>query len=190
MLADSAPSSHGGFRTILYRMAGSARLSGKVLRSLREDTGANGQAVLVLGLGGLFFGIGSAFSIGASLQGVLLIAGLGIVASVLVGFLWLTVTFLVGTRVLGGSSSFWGLARPLFFSLSPAPLFLLMMVPVWPAPELALSAGVAWISFASVMAVKNTLGIDAQRSLVSFIVTALLVIFLYEIVQSIVLFYL
>jgi len=190
MLADSASSSHGIFRTILYRMARSARLDGKVFRSLREDTKANGQSAFVLGLAGLFFGIGTAFSIGADLQGVLLIAGLGIAASVLVGFLWLSLTFLVGTRVLGGTSSFWGLARPLFFALSPAPLFLLMLIPVWPVPELALSVGVTWISIASVFAVKNSLGIDTQRSLVSFILAALLVILLYGLVQSVVPFYL
>jgi Yip1-like protein len=188
MLSDPAPSPHGDSRTILYRMARSARLDGKVFRSLREDTKANGQSLLVLSLGGLFFGIGSAFSLGLDLQGVLVITSLGVIATILMGFLWLTLTFLVGTRVLGGTSSYWGLARPLFFSISPAPLFLLMLIPIWLVPELALSAAVAWISVASVIAMKNTLGIDNQRSLILFIVAALLVIFVYGLFQSVVSF--
>ncbi|HET7405281.1 MAG TPA: YIP1 family protein [Candidatus Bathyarchaeia archaeon] len=188
MLSDSTPSSHGILWTVLYRMVRSARLDGKVFRSLREDTKANGQSILVLGLGGLFFGSGIAFSLGADLQSVLFFAVLGMVATVLIGFLWLTLTFFVGTRVLGGTSSYWGLARPLFFSFSPAPLFLLTLIPVWPVPELAVSAAVAWISVASVIAVKNSLGIDNQRSLVAFIIAALVIIFLYGFFQSVVSF--
>ena len=188
MLSDSAPSSRGVLRTILYRMGRSARLDGKIFRSLREDTKATRQSILVLGLAGLLFGIGTAFSLGVDPYGVLVVAILGTVATILIGFIWLTLTYLVGTRVLGGTSNYWGLARPFFFAFSPAPLLLLMLVPVWPVPELALSAAVLWISVASVFAVKNSLGIDTQRSLVSFIVAALLVIFLYGLLQSVVAF--
>lgn len=188
MLSDPAPSSHGILWTVLYRMARSARLDGNMFRSLREDSKANGQSILVLGLAGLFFGIGTAFSLGLDLYGLVLVAILGALATILIGFLWLTLTFLLGTRVLGGTSSYWGLARPFFFSFSPAPLLLLILIPVWPVPELALSATVAWISVANVFAVKNSLGIDTQRSLVAFIVAALLIIFLYGAFQSLVSF--
>lgn len=184
MLSEPTPSSDGILRTVLYRMVRSARLDGKVFRSLREDTRANGQSILVLGLGGVFFGAGTAFSLGLDLYGVLLVAALGTIATILIGFLWLTLTFFVGTRVLGGTSSYWGLARPLFFSFSPAPLFLLTLIPIWPVPELAVSAGVAWISVASVISVKNGLGIDTQRSLIAFIIAAVLMIFLYGLFQS------
>ena len=188
MLSDPTPSSHGILRTVLYRMARSARLDGKIFRFLREDTNANGQSIFVLALAGLLFGIGTAFSLGLDLYGVLLVAGLGTVATILIGFLWLTMTFLVGTRVLGGTSTYWGLARPFFFSFSPAPLLLLMLIPIWPVPELALTATVAWISVANVISVKNSLGIDTQRSLIAYIVAALLIIFLYGAFQSLVSF--
>jgi Yip1 domain len=188
MISDPAPSSHGVLRTILYRMARSARLDGKMFRSLKEDTKANRQSILVLGIAGLLFGIGTAFSLGVDLYGVLVVAGLGAVATILIGFIWLTLTYLVGTRILGGTSSYWGLARPFFFSFSPAPLLLLMLIPTWPVPQLALSVAVAWISVASVIAVKNSLGIDSQRSLIAFILVALLIIFLYGLLQSVVSF--
>ena len=188
MLSDPAPSSHGTLRTIFSRMAGSARLDGKVFRSLREDTKANGQSVLVLGLGGLFFGIGTAFYLGATLLGVLLFAALGVIATILVGFLWLTLTFLVGTRVLGGSSSYWGLARPLFFSASPAPLFLLMLIPFSPVPEIVRAVALTWIAVSSVIAVKNGLGIDGQKSLIVFMAVALVITLLYGVLISILVF--
>ena len=181
-------SGHGTLWIMLYRMFRSARLDGKVFRSLREDTKANGQSILVLGLAGLLFGIGTAFSLGVDLYGVLEIAGLGAVATILIGFVWLTLTYLLGTRVLGGTSSYWGLARPFFFAFSPAPLLLLMLIPVSSVPQLALSAAVAWISVAIVIAVKNGLGIDSQRSLIAFIVTSLLIIFFYGLLQNVITF--
>ena len=146
---------------------------------MREDTGANGQSVFVLGLGGLFFGLGTAFYLGATPVGVLFFGVLGVVATILVGFLWLTLTFAVGTRILGGKSSYWGLARPLFFSVSPAPLFLLMLIPVTPVPDFVRAVGLTWIAVSSVIAVKNGLGVDAQKSLMIFIASALVIIFLY-----------
>ena len=188
MLSDPVPSSHGVLRTILYRMARSARLDGNMFRTLREDTNANRQSVSILVIAGLLYGMGTAFSLGLNPYRIVLVTILGALATILIGFIWLTLTYLIGTRILGGTSSYWGLARPFFFAFSPAPLLLLMLVPVGGVPELALSATVVWISVASVFAVKNSLGIDTQKSLVSFIVTAFLLIFLNVLVQSVVSF--
>ena len=169
-------------------MVRSARLDGRVFRSLREDTSANRQSILVLGLGGLCFSVGLAFSVGADPASILVSALIGVVASILLGFLWLTLTFLIGTRLLGGTSTYWGLARPLFFSVSPAPLFLLMLIPVSTVPDIARAIGLLWIAVSSVFAVKNGLGVDAQKSLIIFIVSSLVIILLYAVLISLFLF--
>jgi len=103
---------------------------------------------------------------------------------VLVGFVWLSLTYLVATRLFKGTSSYWGLARPLFFATSPALIFLLMSIPPWPIPDLARSLGVGWTAVSSVFAVKSAMGFDTQRSLVTFIIVALVMLIIYGFLPS------
>src|SRR5207247_1420708 len=88
------------------------------------------------------------------------------------------------TRLFKGTSSYWGLARPLFFATSPALIFLLMSIPPWPIPDLARSLGVGWTAVSSVFAVKSAMGFDTQRSLVTFIIVALVMLIIYGFLPS------
>src|SRR5881409_3944057 len=172
MLAPQDSSSMGSPRLFLYRMVRAARLDGHIFTSLRDDGSATGQSLLVLALAGLSFGFGFAASVGGDLIGVL------------VGFVWLSLTYLVATRLFKGTSSYWGLARPLFFATSPALIFLLMSIPAWPIPDLARSLGVGWTAVSSAFAVKNAMGFDTQRSLVTFIIVALVMLIIYGFLPS------
>jgi len=184
MLAPQDSSSMGSPRLFLYRMVRAARLDGHIFTSLRDDGSATGQSLLVLALAGLSFGFGFAASVGGDLIGVLVGSVAGMAVGVLVGFVWLSLTYLVATRLFKGKSSYWGLARPLFFATSPALIFLLMSIPAWPIPDLARSLGVGWTAVSSVFAVKSAMGFDTQRSLVTFIIVALAILIIYGFLPS------
>src|SRR6266571_2494994 len=159
MLAPQDSSSTQSLRLFLFRMLRAARLDGHIFTSLRDDRRATGQSLPVLALAGLSFGFGFAASVGDDLIGVLVGSIAGMALGVLVGFVWLSLTYLVATRLFKGTSSYWGLARPI--------------------PNLARSLGLGWTAVSSVFAVKNAMGFDTQRSLVTFIIVALAMLIIY-----------
>jgi hypothetical protein len=169
---------------ILYRMTRSARLDGAMFRSLTEDSGATGQSLVALALAGLSFGIGFTASVGYDLYGVLLGGVVGIGLGFLIGFVWLSLTYLVVTRLFKGASSFWGLGRPVFFASSPGLVFLLMLIPASPVPDAARDVGLAWIALANVFAVKNAMGFNSERSFITFIIVAFVLLIGYGLIVS------
>jgi Yip1 domain len=166
-------------------MAGAARLNGSIFRSLREDSNATGQSLLVVAITGLSFGLGFAFSLGGDLEGTLVGGVFGVAASIVLGFVWVSLTFLIATRLFRGSASYWGLARPLFFSTSPGLIFLLTLVPNVSVQEIFRALGLAWIAIASVSAVKNAFGFDSQRGFMTFIIVAFILFIAYGLLTSI-----
>src|ERR1700747_2007081 len=179
MISSNGLASSRGFRLILYRMVRSARIDGAMFRSLREDSRATRQSILALGLAGLSLGLGYETWIGDNLYRILLGGVFGIALSFLVGFLWVSLTYLVVTRVFKGTSTFWSLGRPIFFASSPAFLFLLMLIPGSPISGLVLDVGVAWIAVSNVFAIKNAMGFDNQRSFITFIISAFTLLIVY-----------
>jgi hypothetical protein len=96
MLATSDSLPTGTFQLMLYRMARSARIDGAMFRSLRDDNDATRQSILVLALAGLSYGLGFTVSIRSDLVYVLLASLVGTVIGVGLGFIWLTLTYLLG----------------------------------------------------------------------------------------------
>lgn len=184
MVSRSGSFSSGRFRTMLDRMAQSARLNSTNFLSLKEDHTATGQALAVLALAGTSFGIGFTVSVGVSGPWLLLGAGLGAVMGLVLGFVWASLTFLIGTRIFHATSDYWSLARPMFFASSPGLVFLFMSVPVSFVVDVARAVGVAWIAISTVIAVKTTLDIDNQRSLLTFILVTFVVLTIYGLVTS------
>jgi Yip1-like protein len=184
MMSRSLPFTAGRLRTMLDRMVKSTKLNRDTFLSLKEDPTATGQAVVVLALAGASFGVGFAASIGSSALGVLLGAIFGAIIGIALGFLWLSLTFLVGTRVFKGTSDYWSLARPVFFATSPGLVFLLMSIPVSVVVDIARVIGVVWIAISTVIAVKTALGLDNQRSLLIFIIVTFIVLFSYGLIAS------
>lgn len=184
MISRSAPVTAGRFRTMLDRMVKSARLDRHTFLSLKEDPTATSQALLVLALAGASFGVGFAASIGSGALGALLGAVFGSIVGIALGFVWLSLTFLIGTRVFKGTSDYWSLARPLFFATSPGLVFLVMSIPVSHIADIARAIGVAWIAVSTVIAVKTALGLDNQRSLLIFIIVTFIVLISFGFVAS------
>jgi Yip1-like protein len=184
MIYRSAPFTVGRFRTMLDRMVKSAKLNRDTFLSLKEDPAATSQALIVLALAGSSFGVGFAASIDFSILGVFLGAVFGAIIGVALGFVWLTLTFLIGTRVFKATSDYWSLARPLFFATSPALVFLLMSIPVSVVADLARAIGVAWMAISTVIAVRTALGLDNMRSILIFILVTFIVLFGYGLIAS------
>jgi len=152
-------------------MVKSARLNRDTFLELKEDSTATVQALIVLALAGASFGFGFAAAIGYNTIGIL-------------GIVWVSLTFLIGKSLFGGRANYWSLARPVFFSTSPGLIFLIMSIPVSPIPDVARAIGVAWIAISTVIAVKSAMGLDTQRSLVTFIIVAFIVLLGYGFVAS------
>jgi len=184
MISRHGPFAIDRFRIMLDRMVKSARFNRDTLLALKDDSTATGQALIVLALAGASFGVGFAASIGFGTMGILLGAVFGAVASIALGIVWVSLTFLIGRRFFGGTSNYWSLARPVFFSTSPGLIFLIMSIPVSPIPDVARAIGVAWIAISTVIAVKTALGLDTLRSLVIFIIVTFIVLFSYGLIAS------
>jgi hypothetical protein len=165
-------------------MVKSARLNRETFLSLKDEPRATSQALFVLALSGTSFGVGFTASIRFNLLGVLAGALLGTLASLVLGFLWLSLTYVIGTKVFRGTSGYGSLARPLFFASSPGLVFLIMSIPNSFVADTARAIGVAWIAIATVIAVKTALGLDNQRSLLIFIMVTVILAISYGLVAS------
>lgn len=170
---------------MLDRIVKSARLDRDTFLDLKEDSSATRQALVVLALAGASFGVGFASSIGyREVVPLLLGAAFGAIFSLVLGFVWLSLTFLVGTRIFHGTADYWSLARPMFFAASPGVVFLIMLIPVSIVPDIVRAIGVAWIAISTVFAMRAAMGLDSQRSLLTFILVALIVLIGYGLVSS------
>ncbi len=160
-------------RTMLHRMWKVARLDRDTIEDLKSDSRATPQAVAIVILAGLSYGLGFSLFLGTTLKIVLFAAAAWITLGLLTGFLWLSLTFVIGTRLFRGTTNYWGLARPFFFAWSPGLLFVLISVPMPLIPEIARAIAGAWIIIASVFAVKHSMGLETHQSLLTFILVFL-----------------
>lgn len=150
-----------------------ARLDRNTIEDLKSDSRATPQAIAIVILVGLSYGLGSGLSVGATLDVLLFALVSGILLGLLTGFLWLSLTFVLGTKLFRGVANYWGLARPFFFAWSPGLLFVLMSVPTPLIQGLARAAATAWTIISSVFAVKHGMGLETQQSLTIFILVFL-----------------
>jgi hypothetical protein len=145
MISRSGPLNTNRFRTMLDRMVQSATLRGKNFLELREDPTATGQALVVLALAGTSFGFGFTMSIGVPGLWVLVGAILGALIGISLGFVWVSLTFVIGTRIFRATSNYWPPPRPISFASSPGLVFLFMSFPVRFVVDIARAVGIAWI---------------------------------------------
>jgi len=93
--------------TMLGRMVKSARFDRDTFLDLKEDSSATRQALIVVALAGASFGVGFASSIGyGTVLALLLGAAFGAIFNIALGFVWLSLTFLVGTKIFHGTSDY------------------------------------------------------------------------------------
>ena len=160
-----------------------ARFDRETFRELKEDKNATGQAIAVLLLVGLSYGLG--FSIFNGLQKSTLSPNSVIsqtLANMIVTdfaiFVWSATVFLVGTKLFQGKTSYWQLARPLFFSTAPGILFLLIAIPFSPVIVAIAVIASSWIISAEFVALKSAMGFNIQRALLTSVVGLLILAFI------------
>src|SRR5438552_12231848 len=165
------------------RIIRTARFDKDALRELKEDRNANGQAIAVLLLVGLSYGLG--FSIFSGLQTKSLSPSQlisGTIANMIftdfAAFIWSATVFLVGTKLFQGKTGYWQLARPLFFSTAPGILFILIAIPFSPVVVTTAIVAAAWIVWGEFVGLKSAMGFNTQRTLLTSVVGLRIVAFI------------
>lgn len=133
-------------RSLTERMQGAALLDVPTYEEVERDTGATGQAAIVVGLVAVATAIGT------------LNLGLGHALSSLVGayvgwLLWSLVTYLIGDKLLGGTATWGELMRTLGFAQSPGVLNVFGIIPF--LGGIVRFAVAIWILIAAIVAIRQ-----------------------------------
>ena len=134
------------------RMIRAAKLDRGLYEEVEADTGATGQATLVVVLSSVAAGIGSAGSGG--LKGLLF----GALAALAAWYIWAFLTYFIGTKILPESQTeadVGQLLRTIGFSSSPGLLRILGILPG--LTEIVFLGCAVWMLVAMVVAVRQAL---------------------------------
>lgn len=157
---------------------------------LRDDPSATTQALLVIPIVGICYGAGFGlfgyFVAGFSVFETLLVTLIGLLGSFIVAFIWSGTTFLVVTKLFHQPIAYASLARPFFFAWSPGIIFILTLTPFPFLSDLARAIGTAWMIIASVYAVKHSVKFSTQNSLLTFIISALVLLPLQSLILTLI----
>jgi hypothetical protein len=176
------------------RIKKASRLDQQGVLELKTDTTATGQAVAVLVLAALAYGIGYTAqtqfqSHVPSIYGMIAGSLANTVTACFAAFVWSATSFLVGTKLFQGKTTYWELARPLFFASSPFLLFLLITIPIpailvrgnipvyWFQGIIAVAA-VAWLFLSQVFVLKQVMGLNLRRTVLTVAVGLLILAFI------------
>jgi hypothetical protein len=107
--------------TLIDRIRGAATLNVEIYEEVEHDTTATGQAAIVVAIVAICSAIGNATA------GPLIVFAL--IATFLSWFLWAALTWIIGTKLFGGTATWGELLRTLGFAQSPGVLSLLHIVP-------------------------------------------------------------
>ena len=176
------------------RMTKATRIDREGVLELKTDSTATGQAVAVLVLAALAYGIGYTAQTqfqkhDLSIYGIIVGSLANVVTVCFAAFVWSATAFLVGTKLFQGKTSYWELARPLFFASSPFLLFLLIIFPIppilvqgnvpvyWFQGTVAVAA-VVWLFLSQVFALKQVMGLSLRRTILTVAVGLLILAFI------------
>lgn len=171
------------FQQLVSRAVQTSKFKKETILELKGDTTATGQAIAVLLLVGLCYGLGFNILDGLQKQDITadqLISGTlsSLIFTDFSVFVWSATVFLVGTRLFQGKTGYWELARPLFFSIAPGVLFLLVAIPFRPLIVATAVVASSWIVSIEFVTLKTTMGFNTQRALLTSAVGLLLLIFI------------
>jgi len=176
------------------RMKKASRLDQQGVLELKTDTTATGQAVAVLVLSALAYGIGYTAQTqfqrhDLSIYGIIVGSLANVVTVCFAAFVWSATAFLVGTKLFQGKTSYWELARPLFFASSPFLLFLLIIIPIPPITVqgnvpvywfqgIVAVAAVVWLFLSQIFVLKLVMGLSLRRTILTVAVGLLILAFI------------
>ncbi len=145
-------------RSLTERMKGAALLDVPTYEEVERDTGATGQAAVVVGLVAIASAVGSAGE------------GLGDMLVTLVGaylgwLLWSLVTYLIGDKLLGGTATWGELMRTLGFAQSPGVLRALGIIPI--LGPVVLFGVMIWMLVAGIVAIRQACDFSTGRAILT-----------------------
>src|SRR6266566_4194788 len=155
-----APASKLQLGLMWSRMKKASRLDQQGVLELKTDTTSTGQAVAVLVLAALAYGISYTAQTqfqrhDLSIYGIIVGSLANTVTVCFAAFVWSATAFLVGTKLFQGKTGYWELERPLFFASSPFLLFL-----------------------SQVFALKQVMGLNLRRTVLTVAVGLLILAFI------------
>ena len=166
------------------------RLDKSAIQELKDDKTATGQALAVLLVVGLCYGLGYTVLDGlqrGNMSPTQTISGTisTLIITDFAAFVWSATLFLVGTKLFQGKTGYWQLARPLFFSTAPGVLFILIAIPFRPIIIAAAVVAAGWIVLAEFVVLKNVMGYNLQRALLTPVVGLLILVFIQMTIRAI-----
>jgi hypothetical protein len=155
--------------TLAERMVGAARLDAGTYEEVEADTGATGQAALVVVISSICLAIGA--HLGAGVFGLVLVALLRLLG----WYVWALVTYLIGTRWLPGAKTqadVGQLLRTLGFASAPGIVAVLGVIPgIGAAVNVVVGL---WMLAAMVIAVRQALDYDTTGRAIAVVVIGFL----------------
>lgn len=151
----------GVSRSIVDRMRGAAMLDVPTYEEVEHDTTATGQAAIVVILAAIASAIGA---YGRGGEGVIAV----LFGSVLGWLLWAGITYVVGTRLFGGTATWGELLRTLGFAQAPGVLLIAAIIPVF--GWLVRIAVSIWLLATGFVAIRQALDVDNGKAFLTAIV--------------------
>ncbi len=152
---------HARPRTLTDRMVGAAMLRNEVYEEVEADGRANGQAALVVALVAVAAAVGG---VGGGTGGIVT----GILSAYIGWLLWSGVTYLIGTKLLGGTATWSELLRTIGFAQSPGVLYVIGVIPLlgW----LANLVVAFWVLIAVIVAIRQALDFRTGRAILTSLI--------------------
>jgi hypothetical protein len=145
-------------RAWIERMRGAALLDVDTYEEVEADHTATGQAAGVVALVAVAQAIG-----GAGEGGFGILAG--IISAILGWLLWAGITYLIGDKLLGGTSTWGELLRTIGFAQTPGVLHVLGIIPFLGG---IIRFGVAiWVLIAGIIAIRQALDVNTGRAILT-----------------------
>lgn len=148
-------------RSLGERMIGAALLRPEVYEEVEADSGATGQAALVVGIVAVAAAIGGVRAGGAGFFS-------GLIAVYLGWLLWSGITYLVGDKLLGGTATWGELLRTVGFAQSPGVLYILAFIPLL-GGIVALVVWI-WLIIAVVVAIRQALDFGTGKAILTAVI--------------------
>ena len=176
-------------RQMWTRIRNVTRLNAESVLELKEDRQATGQSVAVLVIATLSSGVG--FEVfneighnGLSPYGIIVGSLANTISFSFATVVWSITLFFVGTKLFQGKTGYWELARPMFFSAAPGALFILISIPIRAVYTSVTIIAAVWVVSSQTFALKQVMGFNAQRTLLTVGVSFLALVFISLIFQT------
>lgn len=167
----TVPHQGGRSSSLFDRMIRAARLDPMLFEEVEADETATTQALSIVALASICSGIGNGIQealTGSGLAGISVGLFGGLVMALIGWGVWSFVTYMVGSRIFGGTASFSELLRTIGFSNTPSVLLIFSFLPF--VGGLLSFAVSLWGLVAMVIAVRQALDFSTGKAIITCVV--------------------